>query len=108
VRQTCHRRRQWSDETDAETVLEALDLDPAGALAYAASVLAYQALPLEARQRAKAERAFAFLKSAMVGKPATAPQLYRLRMLGYVGEPPADRAAASALIDRLQQKRGRP
>ena len=107
VRQTCSRRRRWGDETDACAVLSALATDPAGALAYAQSVIAYESLPSEARQRVKAERTIAFLKQGMKGKPATEPQLAYLRKLGYTGAPPVDRAAASALIDALQQRRGR-
>jgi len=42
----------------------------------------------------------------MAGKPATAAQLSFLRALGYGGELPADRAAASSLIDALRQERG--
>jgi hypothetical protein len=107
VRQECARRRHWRDETDAAVVLEALDTDPAGALAYAQSVLDYEQLPYEARQRVKAERAIHYLKQGMQGKPATVAQLAYIRGLGYRGEPPADRAAASALIDHLEQERGR-
>ena len=107
VRQTCSRRLHWGNATDAAIVLHALDTDPAGALAYAQSVIDYEALPYEARQRVKAERAFYYLKQGMVGKATTAPQLAYLRKLGYVGELPTDRAVASALIDQLEQGRGR-
>jgi len=42
---------------------------------------------------------------AMCGKEATPAQLAYLHALGYRGDPPADRAAASALIDQLEQER---
>jgi hypothetical protein len=106
VRQECARRRHWRDETDAAVVLEALDTDPAGALAYAQSVLDYEQLPYEARQRVKAERAIHYLKQGMVGKPVTAPQAALLRTLGYQGTPPADRAEASRLIEALLHGKG--
>jgi hypothetical protein len=106
VRATCHRRLAWGDTPDASLVLARLDTDQAGALAYAKSLIAYEALPYGERQRVKAERSFAYLKQSMMGKEATAAQLSFLRALGYRGEPPADRAAASALIEHLQTKGG--
>ena len=107
VRQVCERRLRWRDETDAPLVLDALDSDPGGARVYAASVLRYERLPLDARCRVKAERSIHFLKTAMIGKPATGPQLAYLQALGYAGELPSDRAQVSALIDALRQGRGR-
>jgi hypothetical protein len=80
--------------------------DQAGALAYAQSVIEYERLPAEQRQKMKAERAVRFLKERMVGKAPTAPQLAYLRRLGYQGAPPRDRAEASALIDRLLTQQG--
>jgi D5 N terminal like len=68
VRQTCARRQQWGNETDATMVLEAFDDDPTGAAAYARHVIDYERLPYAERQRVKAERAFAYLKHGMVGK----------------------------------------
>jgi hypothetical protein len=105
VRQLCERRNHWGDDTDAEAVREALDSDHADALVYAAYVIAYEALPYEVHQRVKAERVIYYLKQKMVGKAVTEPQLAYLRALGYAGEPPADRAAASVLIDQLRQGR---
>ena len=106
VRQACARRLSWSDTPDATLVLHTLDTDPAGAFAYAQSIIVYEGLPREARQRVKAERTFAYLKLSMRGKDATPAQHWRLRRLGYAGKLPADRAAASALIDQLQAQKG--
>src|SRR5438034_8084774 len=47
IRETC-RRRAWGrpqEVEDAACVLQAIDDDPGGALAYAQSVIAYEALP---------------------------------------------------------------
>ena len=106
VCQTCARRRAGSDHPDAALTLQALDSDQAGALAYAQWVIDYEALPQAARQRRKAERTFAALKDAMQGKAATEAQLRYLADLGYRGTPPANRAHASTLIDRLLQQQG--
>jgi hypothetical protein len=105
VWRTVQDRLQWGNETDAPWVLQALDTDPAGALAYAAHVLAYERLPDEARQRVKAERAVHFLKEAMRAKPVTEKQRLYLQALGYTGEAPADRAAASRMIDELRTQK---
>jgi hypothetical protein len=106
VRQVCARRLGGGDETDAAVVLQALDSDPEGAIAYAAAVIAYEQLPYEARQRVKAERAIHFIKETMRGKTVTPAQTAYLQLLGYAGAPPTDRAQAGALIDDLRQKRG--
>jgi hypothetical protein len=110
VVETVQRRLQAAQdpETDAHLmgVRDALYTDPASTLAYAASVLAYERLPYDARQRVKAERALHFLKDRMGGKAVTAAQLSFLHALGYRGAPPEDRAAASALIDALRRGRG--
>jgi hypothetical protein len=106
VRQGCQRRLQWGDHHDTAQVLEALDTDARGALAYASSVISYEQLPLDARRKVKAKRAFAYLKQALIGKPATEAQARYLRSLGYTGELPTDRGQASALIDMLQRGRG--
>src|SRR5712691_9319554 len=105
VQQTVQRRLQWASAHTVDAhlcaVLEVLQTDRAGAVAYAESVLSYEQLPDEARQRVKAERATPYLQEAMRGKPVTEKQTALLRRLGYTGAPPEDRAAASALIDRL-------
>src|SRR5713226_2072800 len=101
VQQTVQRRLQWvtpyTDVAHLQTVLTALQEARAGALAYAQSVLDYEHLPYEARQRVKAERASLYLQEAMRGKPVTDKQSAYLRTLGYTGPQPEDRAAASAL-----------
>jgi hypothetical protein len=47
-------------------------------------------------------------RTAMAALPPTARQLDWLVDLGYRGDAPASRLAASTLIDTLQQQRGRP
>lgn len=78
-------RLQWAsahtDDAHLHAVLEALQEDCAGALAYAASVIVYERLPYEARQRVKAERATPYLHEAMHGKPITEKQAAYLRAL---------------------------
>jgi hypothetical protein len=91
-----------------QAILDLLQTDRAGALAYAEDVLAYERLPREERQRVKAERAAPYLQKAMRGQPVTAKQTAYLRALKYAGPPPEDRAAASALIDSLTREGGRP
>ena len=110
VHQTVQRRLHWaSPQTDVahlQTVLTALQEDRDGALAHAQSVIDYERLPYEARQRMKAERANPYLQEAMGGKPVTERQTAFLRALGYAGPQPQDRATASALIDRLKREGG--
>jgi len=112
VQQEVHRRRQWaSDHVDLEhlqTVLNAIEEDRTGAIAYAAAVIAYEQLPYDARQRVKAERAIPYLQEAMRGQPVTEKQTAYLRALRYTGPQPEDRAAASALIDQLTREGARP
>jgi hypothetical protein len=107
VRETCRQRQTWRENPDAVMVLAALAADLAGALAYAQSVIEYEAMPCEQRQRHKAERAFAALKEHMREKEPTTAQLQYLAVLGYCGDEPIDRAEASALIDHLTTKGGR-
>jgi hypothetical protein len=109
VQATIARRLQWADHAESaqlNTVLETLHTDRAGALAYAQHVMAYEALPYAQRQQVKAARSLAFLTEAMRGKASTPAQLAYLRSLGYQGEAPTDRAAASTLIDALRRKGG--
>ena len=107
VQQEVQRRLQWAntptDEAHLRAVLEALQTDRAGALAYAKSVIAYEQLPYEDRQRMKAERATPYLQESMRGKPVTDKQTALLRTLGYTGPQPEDRAAARALIERFKR-----
>jgi hypothetical protein len=91
-----------------QAILDLLRTDRAGALVYAASVIAYENLSHQDRQRVKAERAAPYLQKAMRGQPVTAKQTAYLRALKYAGPPPEDRAAASALIDSLTREGGRP
>jgi len=97
------RRLQWGDDPTLRVVLEQLQGDPAPALHYAETVIAYEHLPYDARQRVKAERATPYLLEAMRGKPVTDKQRTLLRALGYMGPQPEDRAAASALIHHLKR-----
>jgi hypothetical protein len=110
VQQTIYRRLQWTRDpatgAHLSAVVEALTADRAGALAYAQSVIDYEHLPYAERQRAKAERATNYVKEAMRGKDVTPAQRSFLLTLGYAGDPPEDRAAANALIDKLKRGRG--
>jgi hypothetical protein len=104
--------RRLRSERDADrsahlaTVLDVLYTDQPGALAYAQSVINYEQLLYEERQKIKAERGRVFLTAAMAGKPTTAPQVAMLRCLGWAGAVPSDKAEASVLIDHLQQQTG--
>jgi hypothetical protein len=91
--------------THLTRVLEVLRTEQAGALAYAQHVLDYEALPDDARQRVKAERAIHYRRETMVGKLATPAQLAFLHALGDSGPPPANRAEAHARIDALLRRR---
>ena len=102
------RRLQWHDDTTLAAVLEQLQTDPAPALHYAGTVIAYEHLPYDARQRVKAARATSYLLEAMRGKPVTDKQTTLLRTLGYGGPQPEDRAAASTLITHLKRGGVRP
>ena len=108
--QTIQRRLEWSTTPESRGFLlhglEVLRSTQPEALAYAAYVLEYEALPYEARQRVKAERAMGFLRQAMVGKEVTPAQRSYLQALGYRGAAPADRQAASQLIDQLRTQQG--
>ena len=112
VQQTMQRRLQWTsaptETAYLQAVLDALQTDRAGALAYAQSVIDYEHLPYETRQRLKAARTTPYLQEAMRGQPVSEKQVAYLRALGYTGPCPEDRAAASALIDRLKCEGGRP
>ena len=108
VIQELQRRLQWGDDPTLRAVLEQLQGDPAPALHYAGTVITDEQLPYEARQRVKAERATPYLLEAMRGKPVTDKQSAYLRALGHIGPQPEDRAAASALIDRLTREGVQP
>jgi hypothetical protein len=104
---TILRRLWWCKDLDDDwlhLVLARLQDARRGAMAYAQSVIEYEALPYEARRRLKAERSIAYLQDAMRGKAVTPAQLAYLRALGHSGEPPVDRAAASQLIDQLKKR----
>jgi hypothetical protein len=103
VVQDLQQRQQWGNDTTLSAVLEQLQSDAALALHYARTVITYERLPYDARQRVKAERATPYLLEAMRGKPVTDKQGMLLRALGYVGPQPEDRAAASALITHLKR-----
>jgi hypothetical protein len=102
------RRLQWGDDPTLAAVLDQLQSAPALALQYAGTVITYEQLPYEARQQVKAERTAPYLLEAMRGKPVTDKQSAYLRTLGHTGPEPEDRAAASALIDRLTREGVQP
>jgi hypothetical protein len=110
VLKTATRRLQDARDTATAQSLSAirhtLTATQPAALVYAQSVLDYEALPYDARQRVKAERTRLFIHETMRGKPVTPAQIAYLHALGYRGPSPPDRAAASTLIDHLRSERG--
>jgi hypothetical protein len=72
---------------------------------YAQTVLAYEALPPEARARVKAARQAEHLDAWMATQPATEKQLGYLRMLGHRVSAPLSKRDASDLIDALVHQR---
>lgn len=108
VQQAVQRRLLWvsdpAEDAHLRTVLAALQTDRSGSLAYAQSVIDYEHLPYDARQRVKAERAVPYVQEAMRGQSVTEKQAAYLLALGHTGPQPEDRAAASALIDRLKRE----
>ena len=86
-------------------VWQSLQVAPHEAYAYAQTVLDREALPYVERQQRKAERGTHYQQAHMATLPATDKQFSLLRSLGYTGEPPANRAAASTLIERLLSER---
>ena len=106
VEATVQRRLWWCKDLDDDwlhLVIARLQDDRGGAMVYAQSVIDYEQLPPEVKQRIKAERSFAYLRDIMRGKAVTSAQLSYLRALGYLGPAPHDRAAASQLIDTLKK-----
>jgi hypothetical protein len=107
VQVALHRRLQYAtpprnatDET-LHAVWQALQAAPQDAYAYAQSVLNWESLPRAERERQKQERGRHFQQQYMSQLPVTPQQHAFLRTLGHTGEPPANRAAASTLIDAL-------
>jgi hypothetical protein len=102
VQQAVSRRLQWSTREERRVhfhqVLMALAADRPGTLAYAETVIAWEALPYDVRQAAKHERAAHYQQQHMADLPPTDKQLTYLRSLGYAGTAPGNRAEASALI----------
>lgn len=107
VSQTVQRRLEWSSDLTTrqflQSVLDLLQAHKGEALAYAASVLAYEKLPYAERQQIKGRRALAFV---MQDKPTTEKQAALIRSKGYTGPIPPDRSQASFLIDRLLRQEG--
>jgi hypothetical protein len=86
-------------------VWQALQTAPQEAYAYAQSVLDWEHLPHAERERQKQERGRHFQQQYMAQLPVTPQQQAFLQRLGYAGEPPANRAEASTLIDGLLNAR---
>jgi hypothetical protein len=91
-------------EDDAKLVLRALEDDPEGAMAYAQSVIDYQALSAAEQAQVRAARGEEFKRAAIARKPPSAPQLALLRSLHYAGPRPANSQEASTLIDALRRR----
>ena len=68
--------------------------------------LKWESLPEAERSRIKRERSTPYIEGAMSGKPPSGAQLDFLETLRYTGPEPADRAAASALIDEALRAAG--
>jgi hypothetical protein len=98
--------RNATDET-LHAVWQALQIAPQDAYAYAQSVLDWESLPRAERERQKQERGRHFQQEYMARLPVTPQQQAFLRTLGHTGEPPANRAEASILIDGLLSARGK-
>jgi hypothetical protein len=94
---------QSSDELRA-TLLAVLG-HPTEALALAAELIAYEALPREEKQRLKAERAEQSRQEYMASLPPTDKQLWYPRKLG-VAITPSNRWEASTMIDARVGKGG--
>lgn len=105
VQHALQRRRQWTADpvrnAHLVAILTAIDTDRPGAVAYAATVIAYEQLPQEERQQLKHTRATQYREAYMQSQPTTDAQLRYLRTLGYTGTTPANRLEASTLIDGL-------
>jgi hypothetical protein len=99
------RRVRWEPDpackTHFQAVLTALMEDRAGALAYAGEILHWETLSSPEKRLLKAQRAKVHIFAYMAGKPVTERQQAFLASLGYQGAAPANRPAASALIDSL-------
>lgn len=100
-------RRKIMERPELDHVITAMDADPEGVLRYAEAVIAEERLPVEERERLRRERSKPFAQAHMATKLPTDKQLAYLQRLGYRGPEPEDRLAASQLIDRLFQQRGR-
>ena len=85
-------------ETDLQSMLRAKYTD---ALALAEYYIAYESLPPSEKQRIKSASVGAYLIDAMQEKPVTEKQRELLIKLGWAGNMPLDRKAASLEIDRL-------
>lgn len=111
VQQAVHRGLQWSTDPERRAhchhVLTALTDDRPGVLAYAASLLAWEALPYAEHQRQKQERTANYQQAYMTTLPPTQRQLAFLKNLRDTGPAPAHRAEASAGIDTLLYARGK-
>jgi hypothetical protein len=111
VKRALRRRLQYATpplNTTNQTlqhVWQSLQVAPQEAHAYAQTVLDWEALPYAERQQRKAERGTHYQQARMATLPVTDKQFNLLRSLGYTGEPPANRAAASTLIEKLHSER---
>jgi len=96
--------RNATDET-LSAVWQALQAAPLEAYVYAQSVLDWESLSRAERERQKQERDRHFQHQYMAQLPVTPPPLTFLQSLGHTGAPPANRAEASTLIDKLLSAR---
>ena len=96
--------RNASDET-LHAVWQTLQTAPHEAYEYTQNVLDWEHLPRAERERQKQERGRHFQQQYMAQLPVTPQQQAFLQTLGHTGEPPANRADASTLIDGLLNAR---
>lgn len=90
----------------ARALLRGLEDDPAGARELAQHAIAWNALPLEERNRLKADRRAEHARAHLAQYPPTEKQLDYLRALG-CDETPANRLVASLKIDELRDQQRR-
>jgi hypothetical protein len=113
VQAELHRRLQYvqpplnaTDEA-LHGVLQSLQTAPSEAYPYVQTVLDWEALPYDERQRQKQAPGRHFQQQYMATLPVTGPQLRYLHSLHYVGEVPANRFKASKLIAMLRSAQGK-
>jgi hypothetical protein len=102
--------KDWVSEqssSDATHTIAVCSAHEAEALAFAAYYLSYAQLPDDERNAIKQSQREEYKAVWMAEHPPTEKQLDYLRGLGYTGDTPTSRQAASEAIDRLVSARGK-